>query len=124
MTKATGAACSRTPAAHTVRANASLPPTRAHMSTTFEAVQLPNAAFGRFPPHLDEPGAFQPVQHWVKGSVGDFERTVRLLRQLRDDLVPVGLARPQQVQHDELERPAPQLARDALPVIGAAATGA
>ena len=80
-------------------------------------------AFGCLPPHRDIPGSLEPVKHRVERAVGNFEGAVGLGRQLRDDLIAVGLGRRQEVQDDQLERSPFELPLDASPLVVVASGG-
>src|SRR5690606_20281732 len=83
-----------------------------------QPVVLPwDAAIRRRPANCHEPRALKPVQHRVQRAVSYLQRAVGLLGELGDDLVAIGLARFEQVQDDELERPPPELTSDALPLV-------
>jgi len=83
-----------------------------------EAVVLAgNAALGRFPPDGDKSCALEAVEDGIERAVGDLESTVGALGHRRDDLVSVGFAEREQMQHDQLERTAFQLALDPFSIV-------
>src|SRR4051812_9813025 len=78
-----------------------------------------HAALRGFPPYRDVAAPLEAVEDGIQRAVADLERTVGLFGERRNDLVAVALTGREQVQHDQLERPALELALDAAPVLPA-----